>query len=456
MKENKMGVQPVNSLLISMAIPMMLSMLIQALYNIVDSMFVAQVSENALTAVSLAFPFQNLMIAVAVGTGVGVNSLLSRLLGEGKYDDVNKTAVNGLFLSLVSYAVFAIVGSLCAYSFFSMQTDVAEIIEGGHAYLLICSLFSFGCFLQCMLEKLLAATGKTVLTMLTQMTGALINIVLDPIFIFGWFGLPAMGIAGAAVATVTGQILSCFVGIYLNLRHNSDIHFQFKGFRPNGRIISAIYGVGVPSIIMSSIGSIMTLGLNTILISFSTTATAVFGVYFKLQSFVFMPIFGINNGMIPIVGYNFGAGQPARVMTAIKCGIFYATCIMLMGFAAFQLMPGTLLGLFNPSPAMLEIGIPALRIISIHFLLAGFCVICGAVFQALGHGMYSLWVSVIRQLLVLLPAAWLLAQSGNINMVWLAFPIAEGASFVVSSICIRKVYARQIHPMQMRRMPAAA
>ncbi len=445
--ENKMGVMPVNRLLISMSVPMMLSMLVQALYNIVDSMFVSRLSENALTAVSLAFPAQNLMIAVATGTAVGVNALLSRSLGAKLYDQVNKTANNALFLAGCSYIAFLLFGIFATRTFFLMQTTDAEIVGYGVDYLKICTMFSFGVFGQVMFERLLQSTGKTFFTMITQGTGAVINIILDPILIFGLFHFPKMGVAGAAAATVIGQIIAFGLSIYLNLTRNPEIKINLKGFRPNGYIIKTIYAVGVPSIIMASIGSVMTFGMNKILIAFTSTATAVFGVYFKLQSFIFMPIFGMNNGMVPIVAYNLGARKPDRIIRTVKLSIFYATAIMVIGFTIFQTLPDKLLAIFNASETMLSIGIPALRIISFSFLLAGFSIICSSLFQALSHGVYSLIISVSRQLVVLLPSAFILSRIGGLDLVWFSFPIAEIASVTVGALFLRQVYAKEIKPM---------
>ncbi|MBE7040466.1 MAG: MATE family efflux transporter [Ruminococcaceae bacterium] len=439
-KENKMGVMPVNKLLISMSLPMMISMLVQALYNIVDSIFVSRISENALTAVSLAFPVQSLMIAVAAGTGVGVNALLSRRLGEKNMDDVNRAATNGIFLYGLSYLLFVLFGIFGAGFFFSTQTDVPDILNYGKSYLTIVSTVSFGLFGQIVFERLLQSTGKTIYSMYTQVFGALINIILDPILIFGWFGLPRLEVAGAAIATVIGQACAMVMGLILNLKFNKEISLNFKGFRPDIKIIKRIYAVGFPSIIMQSIASVMTFGLNQILMGFKETAVAVFGVYFKLQSFIFMPIFGLNNGMIPIIAYNLGAKKKERMVKTIKLAILYATALMTVGLIIMQLFPETLLNIFDASPDMLAIGIPALRIISLHFLLAGFCIIVTSVFQAVGKGMISMFISITRQLLVLLPAAYLLSLLGNVNYVWFAFFIAECISLLLCIIYLRKVY----------------
>lgn len=442
-QENKMGVLPVNKLLVSMSVPIMLSMMVQALYNVVDSIFVSRVSENALNAVSLAFPVQSLMIAVATGTGVGINALLSKSLGEKRFERANLTAVNGIFLEVCSAAVFAVLGALLSRTFFLIQTDVEEIVEGGAAYIRVCTVCSFGIFISISMERLLQATGKTIYSMIMQMTGAITNIIFDPIFIFG-FG---MGVVGAAWATVLGQFAGAALGIYFNLTRNKEITLSFKHFRPNGGIIGRIYSVGVPSIIMASIGSVMTFGLNKILIGFTTTATVVFGVYFKLQSFVFMPVFGLNNGMVPIVAYNFGARKPERMMQTVKLAVCYAIGIMIIGFSIFQLAPHLLLGLFEASDNMLEIGIPALKIISVHFLVAGFCIVALSFFQALGYGVLSLIVSLVRQLIVLLPAAWLLSLSGRLELVWWAFPIAEVISVVLSAAFLLYAYRKEVKPL---------
>ena len=437
-QENKMGTMPVNKLLISMSLPMIISMLVQAMYNIVDSVFVAQISENALTAVSLAFPLQNLMIAFAGGTAVGVNALLSRSLGEKNQDHVNQTAVNSVFIFLVTAVIFMIAGLTLSNLFFNVQTTNTEIVNAGTQYSMIVVGCSIGLFCQFLFERLLQATGRTLFTMVTQGLGAIINIILDPIFIFGLCGFPKMGVAGAALATITGQIIACLLALFFNLKFNHDIHFKFKRFRPNAHIVKQIYLVGIPSIIMQSIGSVMTFGMNTILITFSTTATAVFGVYFKLQSFVFMPVFGLNNGMIPIIAYNLGAKQKKRMFDTIKLAMIYATGMMIIGVIFFETIPQTLLGFFNASEAMIKIGTPALRIIAIHFIFAGFSIVCSATFQAVGKGTYSLLTSLIRQLLVLLPCAYVLSLTGNLDLIWLCFPIAEIFSAVTSFILMKR------------------
>lgn len=439
-KENKMGVMPVPRLLITMSLPMMLSMLVQALYNIVDSIFVAQINENALTAVSLAFPIQSLMIAISAGTGVGINALLSRNLGEKKFEDANRAAKNGIFLALVSFALMALIGLTCSHSFFRLQTRDEQIVTYGTQYLTIICILSIGIFMQMTLERLLQSTGKTVYTMITQGIGAIINIIMDPILIFGLFGFPRLEVAGAAIATVTGQIVAVTLSVYFNCTKNKELNLNMKGFRPDKKIIATIYQVGVPSIIMQSIGSVMVFGMNKILLMFSSTAAAVFGVYFKLQSFIFMPVFGMNNGLVPILAYNYGAGSRERFVDSLKCGIKYAVAIMFAGLVIFQAAPEFLLGLFDASEAMLEIGVPALRTISYGFVLAGFGIVCGTAFQALGSATYSMMVSIARQLVVLLPAAYLLSLTGRVQNVWWSFPIAELVSMLITVLFLVKIY----------------
>ena len=424
-QENKMGVMPVNRLLITMSLPMMASMLVQALYNVVDSIFVSRIDENALTAVSLAFPLQSLMIALGTGTGVGINALLSKSLGEKDFEKADKTAVNGVFLAVVSFVIFLLVGIFVTGPFYTSQTDDAQIVAYGKQYLAIVCCFSFGLYSQLIFERLLQSTGKTFYTMIIQGTGAIINIILDPVLIFGYFGFPKMGVAGAAIATVIGQIIAGAIAIVINDKKNTEIKLHFKEFRPDFSIIKQIYQVGIPSIIMQAIGSVMTYGMNQILLAFTSTAAAVFGVYFKLQSFIFMPIFGLNNGMVPIVAYNYGAGKKDRLIKTVKLSILYAMCLMIIGFLVFQIFPVQLFELFDASETMLVFGVPALRTISYSFLLAGFCIICGTMFQALGNGVYSMVVSIARQLVVLLPVAYLLSLTGDVAYVWWAFPIAE-------------------------------
>lgn len=446
--ENKMGTMPVSKLLFTMSLPMMVSMLVQALYNIIDSIFVAQISEAALTAVSLAFPVQNLMIAVSAGTCVGVNALLSRSLGEGRKDAANLTAVNGVFLALLSYLAFAFLGLFFSRIYFSAQTSNPEIVELGIDYLTICTVLGFGIFGEMMFERLLQSTGRTIYNMYSQGTGAIINIILDPILIFGLFGAPKMGIQGAALATVIGQIIAMIMSFLFNQKKNTDIKLSFHGFRPHGATIRTIYQVGVPSMIMQSIGSAMLLGMNKILITFSETAVSVLGVYFKLQSFIFMPIFGLNNGMIPIIAYNLGAQRKTRITHTIKLSIISAISIMLVGLVIFQIFPKELLLMFNASEHMLEVGVPALKIISLSFLFAGYCIIVSSVFQALGNGVYSLIVSVIRQLIGILPLAYIFANAFGLNAVWWSFPLAELLSVTFSTILFIRIYRLKIKPIR--------
>ena len=443
-KENKMGTMPINRLLISMSLPMMISMLVQALYNVVDSIFVSRINENALTAVSLAFPIQTLMIAVAGGTCVGINAVLSKALGEKAQERADNTASNGIVLMAVSYLAFLLIGLLATRAFYLSQTSDPEIVEFGVQYLSIVCCCALGLFAQFVFERLLQSTGRTFYIMITQGTGAIINIILDPILIFGLFGMPRMGVAGAAVATVTGQTIAGTIALIINFRKNEDIHIRMKGFRLEREIVGQIYKIGVPSMIMQAIGSVMTYGMNLILISFTPTATAVFGVYFKLQSFIFMPVFGLNNGLVPILAYNYGAGRRDRFIQALKCGILYAVSIMAVGVVIFQTIPAVLLGFFEASGEMLRIGVPALRIICLSFLPAGFGIVCGTAFQALGNAVYSMLVSIARQLVVLLPAAFLLSLLGEVTYVWWAFPIAEIMSLTMTVIFLIRVNNRVI------------
>lgn len=437
--ENKMGVMPEGRLLLNMSLPMMISMLVQALYNIVDSIFVAKISEEALTAVSLAFPLQALIIAIAAGTGVGVNALVSRALGEKNSQKANQTAVNGIFVYLLSYFVVAVMGLVLVRPFYQMQTDASqvEILELGVEYLSIVMIFSFGIFSQFIFERLLQATGRTLYTMMSQATGAIINIILDPILIFGLCGMPKLGISGAAVATVIGQIIAGIEAFIWNKWKNHDVRINFRGFRPDGGIIANIYKIGVPSIIMQSIGSVMTTGMNLILMGISATAAAVFGVYFKLQSFFFMPVFGLNNGLIPILSFNFGAKNKKRMVNTLKYGYILAFIFTFLGFICFELFPRELFMMFDASDYMLEIGIPALRVIGVHYLIAWFCIVTGTLFQSVGKATYSLYVSVARQLVVLLPVAYILAQIGGLGLIWWCFPIAEIMSLIISVVCMK-------------------
>lgn len=443
-KENKMGIMPIPKLLVSVSLPIVISMLVQALYNIVDSIFVAKIGDSAFSALSLAFPIQMLMISVGVGTGVGINALLSRSLGEKKQEQANAAAVNGIFLCFISFIVFAIFGLFFSEMFFSSQTDDLAIIKHGTSYLRICTVVSFGVFLQIAMERLLQATGNTIYSMITQGVGAVINIILDPILIFGLLGMPKLGTTGAALATVIGQIIAMVLGLYFNLKKNPEIHISFKAFRPNGRIIKQIYAVGIPAIVMQSIGSVMTLGMNKILLMFSPTAVNVLGAYFKLQSFIFMPVFGFNNGMVPILAYNYGANNRKRVIETIKMSLIVAVLIMIVGVLIFQVFPAQLLNFFEATDEMLKIGIKALRIISYGFIFAGVSIIFLSVFQAFGSGVLSLIVSVARQLLVILPIAYLLANLYGVDMVWWAFPIAEVVSLVLSIIFFQHLYHKKI------------
>lgn len=439
-KENKMGVMPMGRLILSMSVPMILSMLVQALYNVVDSMFVARYSQDALAALSYAFPAQNLMIGTATGTGVGVNALLSKSLGEKNFDKANKTAANGILLAMFGSVLFFLFGLFFAEPFITFQTKTPSIIAEGRTYLSIVTMLSFGIFGEIMFERLMQSTGKTIYTMFTQGIGAIINIILDPIMIFGLLGCPQMGVAGAAYATVIGQIVAFVLGIVFNHKYNPEVRLYAKNFKPDFGIIGRIYAVGIPSIIMVGIGSVMTTAMNKILNGFSDVAASVFGVYFKLQSFAFMPVFGLNNGVIPVIAYNYGAQKRKRMLHAVRLGCIIATCFMGIGLLLMQCIPAELFALFDAGEDMLAIGVPALRIISISFVFAGVCIALSSVFQALGKGIYSMCISFARQLVVLVPAAYLLSLSGNVNAVWWSFPIAEIASIAVSLLLFRHVY----------------
>lgn len=448
-QENIMGTQPIGKLLPSMALPIMLSMLVQALYNIVDSVFVARISENALTSVSLVFPVQNLIIAVSVGTAVGINALLSRRLGEKNYEAAEKVANNGVAITVLSWAVFALFGLFFSGAFMGIFTDNAEIAAGGTTYMRIVTVFSLGTFMEITMERVLQVTGNTLYQMASQMTGAVVNIILDPILIFGLLGLPKMGITGAAVATVLGQFVAMGLALTLNHWKNNEVRLSLKGMLAlDGRTVKGIYQVGLPSIIMQSIGSVMTFGMNKILISFTETAVSVFGIYFKLQNFVFMPVFGINNALVPIVGFNYGARKKERILSTVKLAAAMVTGVMAVGLLLFQAAPAWLLGLFNASEAMLAIGVPALRLISLCFLFAGVAIVFSGMFQALGEGMLSMWISIIRQLVVLLPAAFVLAKMGGLNAVWYAFLLAESISFCLSLFCFRRTYKKKLQKLE--------
>ena len=448
-QENKMGVMPERQLLINMSLPMMISMLVQALYNIVDSIFVSRISEEALTAVSLAFPMQTLMIAIAAGTGVGVNALVSRSLGEKNPEKANKVAMNGLFIYLISYLFILTAALTLVRPFYRMQTNATQtaIMEQGVTYLTIVMAMSFGIYAQFIFERLLQSTGRTVLTMISQTTGAVINLIFDPIMIFGLLGFPKMGIAGAAAATVLGQIVAAIMAFIWNKTKNTDIRLSLKGFKPDGKIIGEIYKIGVPSICMQAIGSIMTAGMNLILMGLSSTGAAVFGVYFKIQSFFFMPVMGLNNGLIPIISYNYGARKKRRILNTMNYAYKIAAFFMLLAILAFELLPAQLLKLFDASDSMLSIGVPALRIIGIHFLAAWFCIITGSFFQAMGKAVYSLYVSICRQLVILLPVAYILSKIGGLSAIWWSLAIAEVMSVVITLICRKKVFANIIDLM---------
>ena len=443
-RENKMGTMPVGKLLFTMAWPMMLSMLFQALYNIVDSYFVAKLSQDALNAVSLAFPLQTLCIAFSGGTGVGMNALLSRSLGEKNQDAADRAANVGIFLFICNGVLFALIGLTLAGPFFRFQTQNAQIVAYGEDYVRICLGLSICLFMQMCTERLLQSTGRTNLAMIPQIIGAVLNMILDPIMIFGLFGFPRLEVAGAAIATLCGQTVATVIGLVLNVKKNPDICLRVREVRPHKKTVADIYAIGIPSIIMQSIGSVMTFGMNNILIGFTEAATAVFGAYYKLQSFIFMPVFGLNNATVPIIAYNYGAGKVDRLKKTVRLTIATAVTIMSLGLAAFELIPAQLLGLFTPSEEMLAIGTTALRIIGIHFPLAGFCIIAGSVCQALGKPVYTLIISVCRQIVVLLPAAFLLSLTGKLDLVWFAFPIAEATAVFMNMIFLRKTYRARL------------
>ena len=437
LRENKMGTMPENQLLLSMAVPMMISMLVQALYNIVDSIFVSRICEDALTAVSMAFPWQNIIIAIAVGFGVGINALLSRALGQKNAERVNQVAANGLLLAGLSYLLVLAAGLLGIRAYMRTQTDIETIVNYGITYLNICILCSFGIFIEITFERFLQATGRTVYSMITQLTGAITNIILDPILIFGLLGFPKLGIAGAAWATVIGQCVGAVVAVTLNHFKNPEVHLHLRHIRPNGRLMREITAISIPSIIMSCISSLTCFVMNMILIAYSSTAVAVFGVYFKLQSFVFMPVFGLNNGMVPIIAYNYGAQKPERIHKTIRLGMVYAVAIMMIGLLVFQLIPKELLLMFDASDAMLEIGAPALRIMSLAFVFAGVGIASSSACQAFGYSVYSMLISIARQIVVLIPAAYLLSLTGVLRSIWFAFPIAEIVSLFLSLFFLR-------------------
>lgn len=445
--QNKMGTMPVTRLILNMSLPMMFSMFIQALYNIIDSIFVAKIAEDALTAVSLAFPIQNLMISFAVGTGVGVNALLSKKLGEKNQSEVNKSAMNGLFLSICTFISFVILGLLFLETYFYSQTSNLEIISYGLKYCKVVLYASIFIFLGIMSDRLLQSTGRTIYTMYSQLAGALTNIIFDPLLIFGIGFFPELGIYGAAIATVLGQAVSLSISLYFNFKKNPDIKISIKDFRPSGKIIGQIYKVGIPSILLSSISSVTTYFINLILGAFSTTAIAVYGVYFKLNSFIFMPVFGLNNGIVPIVAYNYGAKNKERLLKTIKVGTLMAVAIMTFGMLLFLIIPEPLLNLFSASESMLKIGIPAMRIISTSFVGAAIAISLSSVFQAFGKAFYSMLVSFIRQIFFLLPSAYLLSLTGNINNIWFCFPIAEIVAVILSVFFLKNIFKNIIEKL---------
>ncbi|MBQ1169918.1 MAG: MATE family efflux transporter [Oscillospiraceae bacterium] len=447
LRENKMGVMPVGRLLINMALPMIISMLVQALYNVVDSIYVSRISESAVTALSLAFPIQNMQIGFAVGIGVGINALLSKSLGEGDQEAANRTAGNGMILMFIVTGAFMLFGFFGVRPFYEVQSNVAETVEGGIAYSRICCVFVLGSFMQIYAERLLQSTGRTVLSMVSQATGAIINIILDPVFIFGWFGLPALGMAGAAIATVIGQWSAALLGLYLNEKHNPEVQFGRRYAKLDGKIVRAILTVGIPSIIMNAIGSVMNFGMNQILQGFTETATGVFGIYFKIQSFFFMPLFGLNGATISIIAFNYGARKPERIIKTLKLSCGAGLALMVTGLLVFQFAPDLLLGMFNPTEEFLMIGRSCLRTISWSFPIAAVCIILSASFQALGNGIYATITSICRQLVVLLPAAYLLSLSGNVNLVWLAYPIAELASGSATMFFFIRIFRQKIKPL---------
>ena len=453
--QNKMGTMPVGRLLFTMALPLAISMLVQAFYNVVDSYYVSRISESAVTALGLAFPIQNLMISFATGIGVGMNALLSKSLGEGNRERANRTAGNGIFLCLCVVVGFMLFGAVGTEAFFAVQSDVEETVKGGASYISICCIFSAGIFVEILGERLLQASGRTAYTLFTQGLGAVLNIILDPVFIFGFepLGIKPMGIAGAGVATVIGQWVAAIMAMIFNFTKNPDVQLKVKNLRPQGAILGKILSVGVPSIVMMAIGSVMNFGMNQILLGFKAygeTAAGVFGVYFKLQSFVLMPLFGINNAIVPIIAFNYGAKKPERITKTLKLALCTAAVIMLVGLGIFQFLPDVLLGIFEPSETFLELGRTALRIISIHFPIAAVGISLGTSFQALGNGIYATITSLCRQLIALLPAAFLLSLSGNVNMVWWAFPIAEVVSVTVTLILFTRIYKQKIKPLMVK------
>ena len=444
--ENKMGTMPEGKLIVTMSFPIMLSMLVQALYNIVDSAFVARISEDALTAVSLAFPVQLLMIAVATGAGVGVNALLSRRLGQKKQAEADAVAVNGVFLSVCFWLVFAVLGLLFGRAFIAAFTDVPAVVDMGTSYVTVVTVASCGVFLLFVAERLMQATGNTVYHMITQLIGAVLNCVLDPLLIFGLAGFPALGTTGAALATVISQITAMAIGFFINIKFNHDVHLRVRGFRPDAEILSGIIRIGLPAAVQQSLMSVLTVGLNRILMPFSQTAVSFYGVYYKLQNFLFMPVYGLNNALIPMIGYNFGAQNRHRIERITRYALYLAVGIMAAGTVLFEALPVPLLRLFDASDAMLAIGVPGIRTIALSFCFAGASVILSGCMQGLGRGGESLWVALVRQLIVVLPAAVLLAQV-SLNAVWLSFPLAETAGFVLAVLLHRRVTQRLFAPL---------
>lgn len=447
-RENKLGSMPVGKLLVSMSLPAMFSMFIQAMYNIVDSIYVAQIGENALTAVSLAFPVQNLIIAMSVGTGVGLSSLISRRLGERRIDEARDAASHGVVLAVLEWLIFLVFGLFFTPMFFNAFTSDPTIVSMGVDYTSVVSVFSFGIFIQIAIEKILQATGNMIYPMLFQLTGAIANIILDPIFIFGWFGVPKMGVKGAAVATVIGQIMAMIFAIIVTAKKTGSVHVKLRGFRFDKRITKDIFAVGLPSIVMQSIGSVMVMGLNNILMAFSSSAVAVLGVYFKLQSFVFMPVFGLGQGAMPIMGYNYGSKNRERLMHTLKLSSAISLGIMAVGTLIFQIFPKQLLLLFQATDEMLAVGVPALRIVSACFVFAALGITFSNFFQAVGHGTKSLYLSLLRQLVILLPAAWLFAKFGSLQLVWYSFPIAESCATVIALLFLANVYKKEIKDLE--------
>ncbi len=437
---NIMGSLPIPQLLLKMAPPLMVAMIVQGLYNLVDSIFVAQICEDALTAVSLVFPVDNLMISFAVGTGVGINAMLSRRLGENRREDAEKIANVGVLLAVLSSVAFAVLGLLFSRAFFTMQVDDPTIIEYGADYLTIVSVFSIGVFMEITAERILQSTGHSMQTMLTQLVGAVCNIILDPILIFGWFGLPAMGVKGAAYATVIGRCLGGALGFILNHHCNREVRLSLKKIRWQNTIVKEIYSIGFPSILMMSVGSLMAYLMNQILLAFVSTAAAIFGVFSKISNFFLMPVFGLNNAVVPIVSFNYGARNRGRIRETVRLSAITATIIVVIGFIVVELFPAQLLTFFKASEDMLAIGVPALKSLFLPFPIIGFSIVASSVFQALGKGTYSLWASLLRQIVVLIPTAYLLSLTGNLSAVWYSVLISEVVCFLFSILLLRRVW----------------